>query len=620
MLALAIKSSAVLGLAWLLTLFLRRRSAAVKHLVWTASAAAVLVLPLLSIVMPVLRVPAVDPGFTTPAFYATAIAPREVVTPLALPPAIGGLQQARTIPNWPGLIWSAGTFVLLVRMLIGYASMWRMRRSARVEVSGPVKILESSATNMPMTFGILRPVILLPMEAREWTEERRRVVLSHELAHVRRGDAASHMLVWAAVALYWWNPLVWVAWRRVRKESECAADDLVLNDLLLNHGIQASQYASHLLEIAGTMSAPWMAVAMARSSHLEGRLRAILDSNVNRSSPGRAAMLATAMVTIAVLLPLAALKAQDAPAIPADVDAAIRAALSQKNHEILESAAQAAVELRKYDTAQKLLESAAEIRAEVSGRGSFDYGLGLLKLGDLEVKRHDRESADDFYTRAAAVLGDRPEAARAWTGLGISSILNKNLAQAAEDLEKAQGFDPKSGAVLLWMAVVRDRQGNVNEAEALFRKSLAIQDPKSADGVVIARAYGHFLRKMGQTEEAREIAASVATVPGATKAEKTAGATVYRIGGPVSAPAVLSKVEPEYTDEARAAQLDGTVRLMVEIGPDGVARNFNVTQSLGLGLDENAMDAISQWRFRPGMKDGQFVAVAATIEVNFHLL
>jgi periplasmic protein TonB len=83
---------------------------------------------------------------------------------------------------------------------------------------------------------------------------------------------------------------------------------------------------------------------------------------------------------------------------------------------------------------------------------------------------------------------------------------------------------------------------------------------------------------------------------------------------------VLEKVEPAYSEEARAARLDGVVVITVEIGADGVARNPRVVRSLGLGLDEQAIDAISQWRFQPGAKEGQAVTVAATIEVNFHLL
>ncbi len=82
----------------------------------------------------------------------------------------------------------------------------------------------------------------------------------------------------------------------------------------------------------------------------------------------------------------------------------------------------------------------------------------------------------------------------------------------------------------------------------------------------------------------------------------------------------MSKIEPEYTDEARAAHLQGTEMVYVEIGADGVPRNMSVIRPLGLGLDQNGLDAISQWRFQPGEKDGQPVTVSATIEVNWRLI
>jgi TonB family protein len=96
--------------------------------------------------------------------------------------------------------------------------------------------------------------------------------------------------------------------------------------------------------------------------------------------------------------------------------------------------------------------------------------------------------------------------------------------------------------------------------------------------------------------------------------------TVSAIGNGVSAPAVMSKVDPEYSEEARAAKLSGTVRLSVVVDKEGVARNIRVVNSLGSGLDEKAIEAVSQWRFRPGQKDGQPVNVRATIEVNFQLI
>jgi protein TonB len=98
------------------------------------------------------------------------------------------------------------------------------------------------------------------------------------------------------------------------------------------------------------------------------------------------------------------------------------------------------------------------------------------------------------------------------------------------------------------------------------------------------------------------------------------GGGAYRIGGGVSAPSVLSKVEPEYSEEARKAKWQGTVVLTLVVDEHGLPKDMKVTRSLGLGLDQKAIEAVSKWRFKPGMKDGKAVPVIATIEVNFRLL
>ena len=98
------------------------------------------------------------------------------------------------------------------------------------------------------------------------------------------------------------------------------------------------------------------------------------------------------------------------------------------------------------------------------------------------------------------------------------------------------------------------------------------------------------------------------------------GGGVYSVGGGVSAPSVLYKVDPEYSEEARKAKYSGTVLIQLVVGPDGKASNIKVVRSLGLGLDEKAMEAVAKWKFKPGMKNGSPVSVRATIEVNFRLL
>jgi TonB family protein len=98
------------------------------------------------------------------------------------------------------------------------------------------------------------------------------------------------------------------------------------------------------------------------------------------------------------------------------------------------------------------------------------------------------------------------------------------------------------------------------------------------------------------------------------------GGGIYKIGGDVLAPVLISKVEPEYSEEARKAKFSGTVVLSVVVDTSGVARSIHVVRSLGLGLDEKAVEAVAHWRFRPATRNGLPVNVAAYVEVNFRLL
>ncbi len=621
----AFKSTVVLTGAWLITLLLRGRSAAVRHQVWTAASCAVLLLPLLSVSLPALRVPLSRPVIKAATFQISAIAQPLGAAGLSKPGTAGAKQTAGNTPiDWTLLavsIWALGTLVALARLLLAWFAIARLRSGASPFGDGSfagVEVLETAAGSMPMTFGIVRSAILLPADAADWTAELRRAVLLHELAHIRRGDVATHVLARLALSAYWWNPLAWLAWREFVKERERAADDLVLRA-----GTQASEYARHLLDVArGMQIAPatsWAAVAMVRRSQLETRVRAILDSDVNRNPTGRASAILTACVAVLLLAPLAAVRGQDVKvvAVPADVDTIIRAARSQKNSPMLEDSAKAAVEGRRFDAAEKLLEAAVAIRGEVSGNTSREYGLGLLKLAALQQRRHENDAAHATYAKAGQILGADPQAATALLHLGVSELLKKNYSQASDYLLRAQQIDAGSaGMALMWSAVLLEAQKNLDEADALFRRAVAQQDAKSADAATLAKVYSGFLRRQGREDEAAAVE-SRWPAPAANRAELPAG--VYRIGGAVQPPKVLEKVEPEYSEEARAAKLTGTEILFVQIGTDGLAHNVQVVRGLGLGLDENGVDAISQWRFQPGQKDGQPVAVAATIEINFRL-
>ena len=128
------------------------------------------------------------------------------------------------------------------------------RLAAQAGVRRPVRLILSATRVVPMTWGLLRPVILLPADAGDWAEGRLTTALLHELAHVRRWDFLTQLAARAACVAYWFNPLAWLALARVRREQEHAADDFAIECGLDRHG-----YAVHLLAIVTGRSLSWPA-------------------------------------------------------------------------------------------------------------------------------------------------------------------------------------------------------------------------------------------------------------------------------------------------------------------------------------------------------------------------
>ncbi|MFL6278450.1 MAG: M56 family metallopeptidase [Blastocatellia bacterium] len=239
----------------------------------------------------------------------------------AAPPPGRGLWKGI---QWAVLGWLAGAALILAHLLVGLARVWQLqhraervtdgewlslveRLSRRLMLTQSVALRRSARVTMPMACGLVRSSILLPADASDWPEERREVVLLHELAHVKRRDCLTQLMAQAACAFYWFNPLAWVAARRLRIERERACDDQVLDA-----GAKASDYADHLLDIARSMgetpTALMAAVAIARRSQLEGRLLAILDPGLRRRALNRATVTFVAIAMLGLILPLAMLR------------------------------------------------------------------------------------------------------------------------------------------------------------------------------------------------------------------------------------------------------------------------------------------------------------------------
>jgi TonB family protein len=173
-----------------------------------------------------------------------------------------------------------------------------------------------------------------------------------------------------------------------------------------------------------------------------------------------------------------------------------------------------------------------------------------------------------------------------------------------------------AGRALMFLALIRQKTaGGEADAELLYQKALAAA-PENAE---TSANYAAFLRRQNRIGEAEQQEARARQMGRPIEAAVNSR-NAYRVGGGVTAPGLLFKSEPEYSEEARAAKFQGTVLLYIEVAPDGTAQNIRVTRPLGLGLDEKAIEAVRRWKFRPGQKDGQPVTVAATIEVNFRLM
>jgi TonB family protein len=178
---------------------------------------------------------------------------------------------------------------------------------------------------------------------------------------------------------------------------------------------------------------------------------------------------------------------------------------------------------------------------------------------------------------------------------------------------------------MTWQAMVKQhREGEAPAAESLYRTALAVEEANSPEAALTMEFLVHFLREQGRVSEAEAMEASASEIRKAHVAQlspkRQATVQALRVGSGVTAPMLLHKLEPSYSVEARAAKVQGTVVLSVVIGTDGTAYDVQLRKGVGYGLDEQALDAITQWTFKPGMRDGMAVPVQASIEVNFKLM
>lgn len=274
-----LRATVVLGLAWLATALLRRASADVRVRIWRTALAATALL--------FIPVPVPD----TFRISSTAL-------------SAGAATSGAAAASLPILlaIWMIGLALLLGRLGISLTVLMRLTRSASPFRGLDVRM--SSALMTPITWGAIRPVILLPAYVQDWPAEKYAAMIRHEQAHIERQDWLWQTFAECLTAVLWFHPLVWLAAARLRSEAEQTADNHVLTD-----GTGASSYAQQLLDIARRLKQrpPHAAVAMTRRPRaLESRIAAILDPSRARAGAGIRVRLTVLLTAACLLLFLAA--------------------------------------------------------------------------------------------------------------------------------------------------------------------------------------------------------------------------------------------------------------------------------------------------------------------------
>jgi beta-lactamase regulating signal transducer with metallopeptidase domain len=334
-----IKGAVILAFVEGVIFFSRRVSAATRHALRVAGIVTVILLPLAGLMIPrshqsiwpvkvesiagnelalSLRFAAGAANSATAKPTGRGATEVEAATDATQPLFRMSLRKAQVA----AVCWLAGIGIALLPMLFGNMRRRKILRDAtmlddpewqnalafarqRLGISRAVFLFKSGATSTPVTWGTVRPIVLIPTSAQDWSDERKRVVLLHELAHVKRADYFSQLVAQYACTLFWINPLVWRCAAAMRVDREEACDDLALQT-----GCKASDYATHLVEVAAGMRAGHIrgAIAMARPGRLEQRVIGLLDNSRSRRGPTLMARLAMMCAAAAIAVTMAAQK------------------------------------------------------------------------------------------------------------------------------------------------------------------------------------------------------------------------------------------------------------------------------------------------------------------------
>lgn len=456
-------------------------------------------------------------------------------------------------------------------------TLWQ--RCARIFAVHNAQLATSAAIAGPSTIGIRRRIVLLPPTLlTDLPHEDLAAALAHEFAHMRRRDFAKNLLYEFLALPIAWHPLLWLTRHRIAESREMVCDELAAH---ATHG--TTRYAHALLRLAASFSHP----APAATLHTIG----ILDANVlerrvmklTRIHPITATS-RRAAIAAAVLLGLATCASAMSLRFELPAQAILSAHATPPAHAILALPAQEA-------------------------NGPIRVGSGVM-AGQIVSK------VNPVYPVEAKEQGIQG-------AVVLHAIIDKDgtvkeLAVVSGPPElQASAID----AVKQWVYKPFLLNGNPVEVNTTITVNYSLDNssapppPGDNTNLVVLNSESRPAFHVGNPAGQRFYISSNQT------ASQTAGpdAEVYNVGGSVRPPVLAYSVNPEYTPEARAAKLSGKVIVSMIVDSNGQPHSVQVDRGLGNELDQKAVEAVQQYRFKPATRNGEPVPVRLKAEVDFQL-
>jgi beta-lactamase regulating signal transducer with metallopeptidase domain len=541
----SIKTAVVVAGAGLAAALLRRSSAYARSMVWVFTLVALLALPFAQFVSPLWSLPVIpDVG----AWFERGAETSAVVFPVdgagrALDSAPDGSVEGAA-PRaggpagwhvWLLAAWAAGTALSLLWLAARGALCRRILRRceavdgswrdlldevcAKLGLRGCVRVFESREIDAAVTVGAINPAIVVPAGSSSWPNARRRYILAHELAHIKRRDGLVEVLVLVAKSVHWFNPFVWAAVRSLRVERERDCDDAVLRA-----GAKPSDYAMFLMDIAARLGArgkaAWQLSTISQGSNLKERIMSILDPTIDRNRGGRRAGIVSCLLLASIVVPLSISgiwetkaqekcdKAKTEEAMKAKKEQALKEAELKKKLESADLTAEEkaalkgeakVVKMKKEDWDKLSDEEKAKLKEEwqLKEKMSGASREEKIKLTWAKIESQDNSAAAQVHR---AVMKKGPEAAAKivqkikaagddayyfkegeFNTLGYVYLFDKKVDEAIAVFKLNVEMNPESWNTYDSLGEAMLAAGKCEKARKLYEKSLAL-NPDNENG------------------------------------------------------------------------------------------------------------------------------------------